>query len=70
MWHAPNAVLNTNINGENKMIAEWLIEKNKLVLYTTRGITVYVNEKGEVHQGRVLFFVGDVPMWRSDWKTI
>jgi len=33
------------------MIADYLIKKNKLVLYVTDGIIVYANEKGKVHQG-------------------
>jgi len=49
--------------GEDKMIAEWLIDKNKLALYVTQGIVVYADEKGEVHQGRVRCFTNNHPVW-------
>lgn len=46
------------------MMKDNMIE-NKLILHASHNIIVCVDETGKVWQGIVLYFIDDVPIWKS-----
>lgn len=47
---------------KSNMITNWLIG-NRLALYVSSGIVVYITKQGRIGQGMLLYFVNDDPVW-------
>lgn len=45
------------------MIKDYLIEKNRLTLYTYNHYTITVDEKGNLYQGVLLYLVSNSPVY-------
>lgn len=45
------------------MIKDYMIEKGEIIMHTYGGIVTYSDVNGKVHQGIVLYFINNAPVW-------